>query len=634
VKTDVVDEQLAAVRETVANARRRLLELRAPAGHWVGELSSSALSTATASFALWLAGERGAAGGGHSPAACRDLATGGLAWLAANQNADGGWGDTTRSFSNISTTVLCWAALRAVGGGGDAARALAAAEAWLTRAAGSLEPAALSRAISARYGKDRTFSVPILTMCAAAGVFGTGNDAWRHVPQLPFELAAMPQSWFRFLRLPVVSYALPALIAIGHARHCRRPSRNPAAHLIRTWTSPRTLRTLAGIQPDGGGFLEATPLTSFVVMSLVASGTNGRSVVARGVDFLVRSARPDGSWPIDTDLSTWVTTLSVNALHSGGCLHEQLTQPERDALQRWLLSQQFRRRHPYTGAAPGGWAWTNHSGGVPDADDTAGALIALHNLGPDPAAETPACSGVQWLLGVQNADGGIPTFCRGWGTLPFDRSAPELTAHVIEAWDCWRDRLPPRLRRATERATLRAVRYLAGSQRPDGSWTPLWFGNQSAPDEANLTYGASRVLVSICGTRARQVGPAREVLCEMIERAVGFLLAAQNSDGGWGGAAGVPSSIEETCHAVRGLQASARCSPSSGQSVQLAPDAATRGATWLVRNSARGRTFDPSPIGLYFAKLWYWERLYPVIGVAALDADTTHGTRHVAPGSV
>ena len=63
-----------------------------------------------------------------------------------------------------------------------------------------------------RYGKDKTFAVPILTNYALAGLV-----PWKKVSPLPFELACFPQSFYRFLRLPVVSYAIPALVAIGQA---------------------------------------------------------------------------------------------------------------------------------------------------------------------------------------------------------------------------------------------------------------------------------------------------------------------------------------------------------------------------------------------------------------------------------
>ena len=46
-------------------------------------------------------------------------------------------------------------------------------------------------------------------------------------------------------------------------------------------------------------------------------------------------------------------------------------------MREWLLRQQSTREHPFTHAAPGAWAWTPLSGGVPDADDTPGALVAL-----------------------------------------------------------------------------------------------------------------------------------------------------------------------------------------------------------------------------------------------------------------
>src|SRR5262249_10073409 len=85
------------------------------------------------------------------------------------------------------------------------------------------------------------------------------------------------------------------------------------------------------------------------------------------------------------------------------------------AIRRWLLAQQHRVEHPYTHAAPGAWAWTNLPGGVPDADDTAGAVLALKHLGPiDDETRAAAFAGIEWLLNTQNSDGGVPTFCRGW----------------------------------------------------------------------------------------------------------------------------------------------------------------------------------------------------------------------------
>ena len=248
-----------------------LLAERHPDGYWVGELSTSALSTAAAVSALALVQKATAAHGSFTP-----LIDGGLAWLAAHQNADGGWGDTVKSFSNISTTMLCRAAFHLTGTAGRYADCLAEADAWLAARYGQT-PAELAEAVRARYGKDRTFSVPILMTSALAGLV-----AWNEVPPLPFELACFPQSWFRFLRLQVVSYALPALIAIGQAVYHHRPPWNPLARFVRRLAVNKSLRVLEAIQPSSGGFLEATPLTSFVTLGLASIGQAEHPVVAQG----------------------------------------------------------------------------------------------------------------------------------------------------------------------------------------------------------------------------------------------------------------------------------------------------------------------------------------------------------------
>ena len=104
-------------------------------------------------------------------------------------------------------------------------------------------PEQQAEAVRARYGKDRTFAVPILTTCALAGLV-----KWHEVPSLPFELACFPQSLFRFLRLRVVSYALPALIAIGQCVYHHRRPRNPIARFVRWLARRKSLRVLETIQ--------------------------------------------------------------------------------------------------------------------------------------------------------------------------------------------------------------------------------------------------------------------------------------------------------------------------------------------------------------------------------------------------
>jgi squalene-hopene/tetraprenyl-beta-curcumene cyclase len=324
------------LEEAYQTALAALLAERTPEGHWVGELSTSALSTAVASCALALVQSKSRAFGSFDP-----LIAGGMAWLTANQNADGGWGDTIKSFSNISTTMLCGAAFRITNTAPQYAECLERADTYLRERHGKT-PEELAEAIRARYGKDRTFSVPILMTSALAGLV-----KWDEVPPLPFELACFPQSWFRFLRLPVVSYALPALIAIGHAVFHHRRHWNPLVRLIRRRSIAKSLRVLQAIQPSNGGFLEAAPLTSFVALGLASSGNAEHPVVKKCVEFLVQSVRPDGSWPIDTNLSTWVTTLSINAL-AGAAELQGLCRLE--DLSSWLLRQQYTATHPCTGA--------------------------------------------------------------------------------------------------------------------------------------------------------------------------------------------------------------------------------------------------------------------------------------------
>jgi len=597
------------IEAAAARAQAALLDRRAAGGWWVGQLSTSALSTATAVMALLQAVQAAEAdaselaGNGQqlrlAAPRWRALAVGGLQWLSEHQNADGGFGDTVLSVSNISTTMLVHAVFHFAAGlgcsdpAGRYPQVCAAAAAYVQRAGGV--PALLQR-----YGRDRTFSVPILTHCALAGIVD-----WREVIPLPFELACVPQKFYAALRLPVVSYALPALIAIGQVIFRKQGHWNPLLRWLRNASIQRSLKVLESIQPVNGGFLEATPLTSFVCMSLIGCGLLQHPVVQKCLQFIESSVRSDGSWPIDTNLTTWVTTLSVNALQ-GAVDQDWRKCVDVSAVRNWLMGQQYRVVHPYTGAAPGGWSWTDLPGGVPDADDTPGAMLAVLNLRGEGESYSQAerASLLQagtWLLGLQNRDGGWPTFCRGWGALPFDRSSCDLTAHVLRAFQLWNQRLgfpDPQFRKSMDRG----VSYLLRQQRGDGTWLPLWFGNQFHRDDENPLYGTTRVLrafasLDLLGTVAA-------------ERGVRWLVQNQNEDGGWSAVRGISSTVEETGLALEVLSEVAGL---GGELGELARGASDRAAMWLALRVEAGTVEQPSPIGFYFAKLWYFEALYPLI---------------------
>lgn len=588
--------------------QKELISQLNPGGYWEGELSSSALSTATAIFAISAADFEK-----H-----RSVVRSGLEWLEANINYDGGFGDTPDSESNLSTTLLVWSAFSLNDTfEKDFNGITSRIENYLRTSIPSLNPANIANALLAHYGEDRTFSVPILVMCAASGRLGSSPKCWKLVPQLPFELSVLPHSFFKIIRLPVVSYAMPALISMGIVKHKLSPVWCPLKRFIRFLTKQKALKRLTEIQPSNGGFLEAPPLTSFVVMSLIKAGLQNHDVVKQGMKFLLASVREDGSWPIDTNLSTWLTTLSVKALPP-----DALNVKQKKSIREWLLKQQYKTKHPYTNADPGGWGWTDLPGGTPDADDTAGVIIALKKLKPNydnqdkensamqPILEAVS-KGITWLITLQNKDGGIPTFCHGWGKLPFDRSCPDITAHVLKAFATWQEKMQPALQKKMEATEQKMLQYLKNTQHSNGSWIPLWFGNQNNPDKTNPVYGTSQVLIGI-----ESLLKNNPEVAKWAAKGYDYLRNAQNPDNGWGAkiktsellTAGTTelsfvSSIEETALAIIALTSSEK--PAHKRTV-------IRGMKYIEEHTKSGK-FTPTPIGLYFASLWYYEKLYPLI---------------------
>ena len=109
-----------------------------------------------------------------------------------------------------------------------------------------------------------------------------------------------------------------------------------------------------------------------------------------------------------------------------------------------------------------------------------------------------------------------------------------------------------------------------------------------------------------------------------------WLASVQHAEGSWGGGVECDlekpdrqASVEETALAVEALFECGRS--------QSHEKAALKGLTWLIDTVEANRHQESSPIGFYFAKLWYYERLYPLITtVSALG----QATRRLLPPSV
>ena len=598
-----------------------LLDERTDEGHFTGELSASALSTATAVSALSFYLNRKTLAADQRQT-IEQTVEASIKWILHQQNEDGGWGDTDKNYSNISTTMLVEAAFTAAGVTDEHLPAIENARQYVSDQGGV-------EGLRKRYGTDKTFAVPILANCAMAGIV-----PWKEVSALPFEAACVPQRFYNLMQLPVVSYAIPALAAIGQCKFINDPPWDPIRKTIRSLAIGRSLNVLKKMQPASGGYLEAIPLTSFVAMALIESGRCDCGVVENSIRFLVESMRHKEEsccWPIDTNLATWGTTLAINGIANAPETFSQIVLADLKRWHQcfmWVLSCQNRSVHPFTGAAPGGWGWTDLTGAVPDADDTPGALIALKHIydlirAPEFRPALPKArrsdfgeeleqqiisasgAGLKWLVNLQNRDRGWPTFCKGWGKLPFDRSGADLTAHAIRALHAWKavpmsDISPARIDGAVDRG----FEFLRQKQHSEGYWLPLWFGNQDFPDDINPCYGTAKVLqayidCNLLDTRPAQIG-------------LKWLVDHQNGDGGFGGGPSVQwkdvslgsSTVEETALCAEALL---------GSVDPLHQDGAQRAVDWLdraVRSDSIG-TFNP--IGFYFAKLWYHEKLYPLV---------------------
>ena len=105
----------------------------------------------------------------------------------------------------------------------------------------------------------------------------------------------------------------------------------------------------------------------------------------------------------------------------------------------------------------------------------------------------------------------------------------------------------------------------------------------------------------------------------MLFRGGRFLAHTQREDGSWSAGSSGASSIEETALAVEAL-AGLLSKLDAPKHVKAVREQVVKGANWLIDKVESGDWLNASPIGFYFAKLWYYEKTYPqIFTVAALS---------------
>jgi squalene-hopene/tetraprenyl-beta-curcumene cyclase len=650
--------------------RAELLADRGADGRWPGQMSSSPLATAAAVSALVVAhgADSGDALRDRSPGSAEtgseilvqgelsELLVESLHWLARAQNEDGGWGDCDGNRSNLPATLLVLAAFRLTGVPAKYADLIARADQYVLAQGGAT-------ALRRWDGKEKSLAAPVLMNCALAGMI-----PWRQVPTLPYELVCVPERWQRLFRIAITPHAVPALVAVGWAKwHHDRPL-NPLTRFIRRGVRTRCQFLLESMQAPDGAFLDAIPLTAFVVMGLASSGCQDLPVVQKGVEFLLASIRSNSSWSIYSNLATRNTALAICSLaegqsrppasvtpvaswidtaHAGDATTHVLDQRSHangqepaddlrlldDSLAR-LLEDQHGPRAGSTAATGGGWSWTNAPGAVPNVADTALALLALASS-PKLLSEAAVRRGIEWLLGQQTEDGGWPAYCSCASVVFTDRTAVDSTALAVSALSEWlrlwrrsveSSQISPRQPALADRVAAsieRALAWLVSQQRDDGSFVPLGFGNEHQPNEANPVGGTALVLAMCVQLEQMETPLAR--------RAANWLLTAQHAAGGWGPPrvpldysgtyrTGAPSwrendalaqfcTVEETALAVTALV------PLVNTNVIYA-NAVSKGLAWLADAIEQDRHRRPGVLGWCFTRLWYHERLYPLVFAA------------------
>jgi squalene-hopene/tetraprenyl-beta-curcumene cyclase len=250
---------------------------------------------------------------------------------------------------------------------------------------------------------------------------------------------------------------------------------------------------LETITPNRGGTWEQYLLSHLVTLLALQMLPAYADMVARCVGDLLEHQRPDGGFPFIMSMEIFATATAGLGLIGAGT--------DRSSL---YSVGDFLARHQQQ---DGGWGYAV---GVQqtDVDDTAYCIEFLRSLNPTRYRLELALA-EQYILGMQNRDGGFPTFVAG------NSSEVAMTAAALNA-------LAPSRRR--HRHVFRsAVQYIIDNQNPDGTFERSWSSAHS-----NAIFRALLAIQTLADGRSTAERQDAE------RRAMSYLRMTQNEDGGWG----------------------------------------------------------------------------------------------------
>jgi squalene-hopene/tetraprenyl-beta-curcumene cyclase len=527
------------LESSIERGANHLLSLQTEEGFWLGELEADTTLESDYIYYLFVLGKA-------DPDRIAKLAT----YVRRRQLEDGGWSIYPGGPSELNATCKAYFALKLAGDPIDSPH--------MTRARAS---------VHALGGLELTNSYTRFYL-ALVGAVG-----WELVPAIPPELMLLP-NWFYINIYEFSSWTraivIPMMILSALRPNWQLPERAQVNELFKDPTRKRAAfdwskqliswRNFFLALDRGLKFYERLPwkplrqralreAKSWVLEHMERSEGLGTiypammncifSLVAMGYGpndpLTCRETREFARFEIEDEETirlqpcvspVWDTAIAMVALEEAGVA------PDDPALVQaadWILSKQILGPGDWQvknkDAEPGGWAFEFRNDFYPDVDDTAFVLMALQRVKFPDAKRMEAATrrGVQWLLSMQNRDGGWGAFDRDNDrrflcNIPFadhnamiDPSTADVTARVLECLGRfgWPTEHP---------AVQKAVKFLLKDQCGDGSWFGRW--------GVNYVYGTSGVL--------RALETVSLTAQEYCQRAVAWLKSVQQDDGSFG----------------------------------------------------------------------------------------------------